>query len=53
MKPSEAEKLIMKAREHWFAEEDAAKAAQDENAEAEAENDNGVETGKREAATNV
>lgn len=37
MKPRDAEALIMKAREHWFAEEDAAAAA-----EAEAENDNGA-----------
>ncbi len=36
MKPRDAEALIMKAREHWFAEEDAA------TAEA-AENDNGAE----------
>jgi len=38
MKPADAEALIMKAREHWFAEEDAAK-------EAEAENDNATEEG--------
>jgi len=46
---AEAEALIMKAREHWFAEEDAKKAAEAEaaekaaaeTAEAEAKNDNG------------
>ena len=38
IKERDAEKLIMKAREHWFAEEDAAKA---EAEEAEANNDNG------------
>ena len=32
MKPADAEALIMKAREHWFAEEDAAKAAENDNA---------------------
>ncbi len=31
MKERDAEALIMKAREHWFAEEDAAKAAEAEN----------------------
>ncbi len=40
MKPRDAENLIMKAREHWFAEEDAALAAA---AEESAENDNGEE----------
>jgi len=30
MKERDAEKLIMKAREHWFAEEDAQKAAEEE-----------------------
>ncbi len=44
MKPRDAEALIMKAREHWFAEEDAAAA----EAEA-AENDNGTETPAEEA----
>ncbi len=38
IKERDAEKLIMKAREHWFAEEDAAKA---EAEETEAKNDNG------------
>ena len=52
MKPSEAEALIMKAREHWFAEEDAQKAAE---AEAAAENDNGDASAEApaEAASNA
>lgn len=37
MKPSDAEVLIMKAREHWFAEEDAEKAAENDNGGTEAE----------------
>jgi N utilization substance protein A len=53
MKDSAAEALIMKAREHWFAEEDA-KVAQ---AEAQAENDNGdaekAEQAPAEAASNA
>lgn len=40
MKPRDAEALIMKAREHWFAEEDAAIAAAAAEA---AENDNGTD----------
>ena len=52
MKSSEAEALIMKAREHWFAEEDAAIAAA---AEENAENDNGdtAEETPAEATTNA
>lgn len=38
IKPRVAEALIMKAREHWFAEEDAQKAKEEA---AEAKNDNG------------
>ena len=53
MKEREAEALIMRAREHWFAEEDAAKAA--EEAEANAENDNGdaADETPAETATNA
>ncbi len=41
IKERDAEKMIMKAREHWFAEEDAQKAKELEAAEADANNDNG------------
>jgi N utilization substance protein A len=51
MKPRDAENLIMKAREHWFAEEDAAAAAAAEAAE----NDNGDAADEKpaEAASNA
>ena len=51
IKPRDAENLIMKAREHWFAEEDAAAAAAAEAAE----NDNGDQESAKtaEAASNA
>ena len=52
IKPRDAEALIMRAREHWFAEEDAAAAAAAAEA---AENDNGdaAEETPAEAASNA
>ncbi len=54
MKERDAETLIMKAREHWFAEEDAQKAKEEEAA---AENDNAgdaeAEQAPAEAASNA
>jgi len=47
MKDRDAEALIMKAREHWFAEEDEAKAKAEEDAAAQ--NDNGETSGEAEA----
>jgi N utilization substance protein A len=48
IKERDAEKMIMKAREHWFAEEDAQKAKEQAEAEA-AENDNSGEAPAQES----
>ncbi len=54
IKSRDAEALIMKAREHWFAEEDAQKAKdQAASEEAAAENDNGDAEAPAEAASNA